>query len=68
MGNIDNFVWVKRGDVWVKKYPTSWKGYKEPITKGKSTSARIQELSFKDGGYVYKINMERKFNYGWSII
>tara|TARA_R100001082_G_scaffold106821_1_gene80065 strand:- start:3075 stop:3272 length:198 start_codon:yes stop_codon:yes gene_type:complete len=51
---IDNFVWVKRGDVWVKKYPTSWKGYKEPITRGKTTSARIQELSFKDGGYVYK--------------
>ena len=28
------FVWVKRGDMWVKKYPASWKGYREPVTRG----------------------------------
>ena len=49
MGNIDNFVWVKRGDVWVKKYPLVEPKSKQ-YTRGKTTSARIQELSFKDGG------------------
>ena len=48
------FVWVKRGDMWVKKYPASWKGYREPVTRGKTTGVKIQEISFKDGGYVYK--------------
>ena len=48
------FVWVQRGDVWVKKYPASWKGYREPVTKGKTTAGKIQEISFKHGGYVYK--------------
>jgi len=54
MGKIDDFVWVKRDGVWVKKYPTSWKGYKEPYTRGKTTEAKIQEITFKHGGYVYK--------------
>ena len=49
----NEFVWVKRGDVWVKKYPLVEPNSKQ-FTRGKSTSARIQELSFKDGGYVYK--------------
>jgi hypothetical protein len=50
---IEDFVWVMRGDNWVKKYPASWKGYKKPYTKGKSTSAKIQELTFNSGGYVH---------------
>ena len=49
----NEFVWVKRGDVWVKKYPLVEHKSKQ-YTRGKTTSARIQELSFKDCGYVYK--------------
>jgi hypothetical protein len=52
--NIDDFVWVQRDDMWVKKYPTSWKGYKEPYTKGKTTKSKIDILTFNKGGVVYK--------------
>ena len=48
------FVWVKRGNMWVKKYPTSWKGYKEPVIKPKTWGGKIQQITFKNGGYVYK--------------
>ena len=50
----NEFVWVKRGDIWVKKYPAYLGPKVTQYTKGKTTSAKIQELSFKHGGYVYK--------------
>ena len=53
-GDIKDFVWVQRDGVWVKKYPTSWKGYKEPYTRGKTTAGKIQEITFNKGGYVKK--------------
>ena len=40
--------------MWVKKYPTSWKGYKEPVIKPKTWGGKIQQITFKNGGYVYK--------------
>ena len=48
------FVWVKRGNIWVKKYPAYLGPKVTQYTKGKTTSAKIQEISFKHGGYVYK--------------
>jgi hypothetical protein len=54
MSKIDEFVWVQRDGMWVKKYPTSWKGYKEPYTKGTTTKSKIDILTFNQGGYVKK--------------
>ena len=48
------FVWVKRGNIWVKKYPAYLGPKVTQYTKGKTTAGKIQEISFKDGGYVYK--------------
>ena len=48
------FVWVKRGNMWVKKYPAYLGPKVTQYTKGKTTAGKIQELSFEHGGYVYK--------------
>ena len=51
--NIDDFVWVQRDGVWVKKYPAYF-GSSKNYTRSKTTAGMIQELTFNKGGYVKK--------------
>ena len=60
------FVWVKRGDIWVKKYPAYLGPKVTQYTKVKQLPEKYKNYLLNMVVMFTKINMEGKFNYEYE--